>query len=261
MPLRDHLGERLYRASRPARAVVQEWFRCWRARADFPDDYDVLAVTTTGKQPMSDLILELSLLPVRARQPQVADTVILDWTVEPGLSAEELSWRLPNPTRQSRWGPIAKYPFHREILATTGRPPQEALPHFLDAVAAAQAAGRALVGHDGWRKDAAFLDGHAYRWLRRLFRVREERFLDTAMLDKASAYGLWPLREETPADFWERVYRQSPQGTCETLYSRAKDPFRLIPDVPDWSVTLRAGQVAQLTHVLLEEFRRLGEPG
>ncbi len=244
-------------------APADPWFRFWRDGFGFPDNYVTLHLVTSGLRPEDDLILEAAACLVRDRVVEARVSVLLDWSQEPGFDPGWLEGRLAETAAAMNRGAghgRSRYPWEVGILAASGLEPRQGLGLLLAAVRDAQGRGWPVVAHNGWKFVVPFLREQARDWLGQNWDAAGDNLVDVGLMEKARLAGVVPHAGERREGFWARARHAygsgwSLQDDCVPRYDLAGRPG-LEPDQAH-----RAAFGAHAVHLLLEEFRRLGDAG
>lgn len=179
------------------------WLKQWRSRyGDFPSDYLVFDVETTGLDRKHDLIVQLGYCEVRNCRVVHNEGEILNWAEEPCISKSwlerKLTWTKERVSNQGK-----SYPWSMDVLKS-GRKPLDVLADFLVKISN-PSKPIIFVAHNGWGFDVPMLENHFKRFLRDNFTFSEHSLIDTGAIEKAIQLGWQPIEAESLRTFAVRV--------------------------------------------------------
>lgn len=250
--------------STPLSDKERHWFHLWAATFGFPDTYVALNVKSIGSARGGHLIVEIGLCPVRNRQPQESVRYVLDWTRDPSIDQEWLRRHLKQTKQEVEYllgEPTGRvYLLDCNLLATEGKEPHSVLTTVHDIIHSNHARTPFVVTHHGPFYELSPLEDHFCRYVDSTFAFRDDQFIATGMLSKASQLDWFPDPTETPASFYGHVFAMIRSAAYWDL-----DPFCMVHfDLKEQidrigGRTYRADQNAFIEHLLFETFRQLAE--
>lgn len=250
--------------ARMIRTTVNTLFGLMRARfKDFPNNYLVFDVETTGVKFGEDLVAQLGYVLVRDRRPVDQGQVYLDWTREPAVDQAWLKKRVESTRRhvETKDGrPTGRtYKVSYEDMRR-GMKPADALQRYFDLFLANRADGGFFVAHNGYHFDAKWIEEHFSTFIGERFRFDDFELFDTGMIEKGAQAAMCPWVGESVRDYSLRVSRiwlkgvfWSLDGFCVPKYKLDEKMNTKTADAHDAAVD------CLLTHALFEEHRREAE--
>jgi DNA polymerase III epsilon subunit-like protein len=225
---------------------------------DYPGDYFVFDLETTGVNPHQDLIVEVGWAVVRRRQVVNWDGLLLDWTRCRGVDQDWLRESLARLAQiYAEKGRTWHIPYER--LAAEGVDPGEGLSVMLQLLSDSLLAGEWIVGHNARNFDRRMIDAHAERFFNTTLPWECALIFDTGIIEKAAQLGS-AQREGESHDRWlgrisntRTSIQWNLDGHCAQKYHLA-ERFNL-----DVSQAHRAGYDCLLTYCLMETYRAIAE--
>lgn len=183
------------------------YFRaCARAfGGDWPEDYLVFDLETTGLSPDSDLIVEVGWAEVAARKVVDCGSTLLDWARHPAIDPYQLEDDLERVADRMRERGSAYHVTARR-LREEGACPLEALDGFAELLDTVVADGMWVVGHNAAAFDAKFVESAVRRFCGKpSWRFPRGRLIDTGMVEKGRLAGEPPPMIGGVPAWYERV--------------------------------------------------------
>lgn len=254
----------VFAESRMIRTTVNSLFRLMGTRfKEFPANYLVFDVETTGFKVGEDLIAELGYVLVRNHQPVDQGWVYLDWTNHPGVDQGWLQDRIDFTRRhiELRDGRPTGRTYHVSYdKLSAGMEPCEALRRYEQLFLNNRAEGYFCVAHNGYHFDVPFIEEHLATFIDSGFRFTDHELVDTGMIEKGAQGVMTPWVGETPRDFSLRVSKTWLKGVYWALDSHCVPKYKLNEKA---GIKVAAAHDAAvdslLTHVLFEEYRKEAE--
>jgi len=177
---------------------------------NFPRDYLVVDIETTGVELGLDLIVQIGHCVVIDGKPVDRVATLLDWSRVPAIDSRWLSDRLARVKRHvetdKQGQPTGKkYHITYDRLTQDGVEPVAVLNVYRDWFDHVRADNMFFVSHNGIKFDGPFLNEAFTRWLDKPFIFDPLEMLDTGMVEKALRANELPWPEETAANFYSRV--------------------------------------------------------
>jgi len=232
--------------------------------SNFPDDYLVIDIETSGVNFDTDLILGLGYSLVIARKEVDRGNFVLDWTRHPDVDQQWLIRRMAETKQNVEFSggqPTGKiYHFSYDRLRNEGSDPIEVLREYLNLLHDISNNKQFFVAHNGYHFDACVLSEHFDTFLKQQFNFDDYELLDTGMIEKGSRASMIPWEGDSVRSWSERVYRQRMKGVSWALDKHCI-PYYGIDKKYNIDLTKAhdAGFDCWMTHLLLEHWRDLVE--
>lgn len=232
---------------------------------NFPRDYLVVDIETTGVERGLDLIVQIGHCYVLDGVPVDRSGTVLDWTSHPAINRQWLADRMVRVKRQVEFDrdgrPTGKrYHLTYDRLRDEGADPVAILRVYRDWFAKLRADRRFFVSHNGISFDGPFLDEAFQKFLGTSHSFLDGEMFDTGMIEKALRGNLGVWTEDSPKDFFERVGKRPLKGVRWALDAFAIPAHNLhVKHALDMSLAHTADYDAYLCHLLFQHY--LGEAG
>jgi len=201
----------------------------WIAEAgEFPSNYLVYDLETTGFRKESDLIVELGHCVVKDNVAEYYHSQVLGWDQMPDdIEHEWLQYKIQQcADHMASAGRQSHMTWER--MCEEGEDPIEALDSYYELLMSAQEQGVFIAGHNFLGFDNARFAHACDEWLGKKFEIlNPNRVIDTAAIEKAVQLDLAPFPEETLVDFFRRVTSRSAKGTKHNLDQHCVKKYRL----------------------------------
>jgi DNA polymerase III epsilon subunit-like protein len=239
------------------------WFSYWaNTYGEFPDDYLVIDIETSGPDIDKDLIVQIGWCHVIDRKPISNNGLLLNWDKSPLIDTNWLRHRL-NETldymltvRQ-----VDSYPWTYDAILS-GDSPLSVLTRFLNILREARTNNTLLVAHNGVRFDCPVLSNHFRRFLKIHHDFDDDEIWDTGALEKASQLNELLCEGESTNDFAYRVtLRSNDYGVKWNLHDFCIPKYDLDLFDLELNKAHTAPFDAYVTHLLFEQYRQLSNKG
>lgn len=228
---------------------------------NFPNDYLVFDVETTGTVFDNDLITQLGYCLVRDSKPVDQAGIVLDWTRDPAVPEDWLRNRMKETKRNVEFDrdgrPTGKtYHMNYEKMAAEGVEPAVVIKLFREMFEDARRNRLFFVAHNGYHFDARMLDNHFRRVGNEGFAFGDNELFDTGMVEKGSQSQSTPWVGETVKAWSLRTYEQRLRNVRWSLDVACVPRYRL-----DEKHNLNMGEAHDagfdclVTHYLFEEYK------
>ena len=246
---------------------------------NFPDDYIVIDVETTGIKfykgdmptffPDSDLITQLGCCMVKGGKAVYQNALILDWTQNPAIDVDQLKQRLTETKQHVELKdgvPTGKkYHMTLELMQQRGKEPLETLRLFKHNVFdMARNEGMFFVAHNGYSFDARMIENHYWYWLEEHIGFGPNEIFDTGMVEKGSQANSVPWMGDTIRDWSYRTYKTrlkdikwSLDKACAARYKLADRHFLGVDLEGRLAEAHDAGFDCFVNHLLFEEYKEI----
>lgn len=206
-----------------------------------PDSYLVLDIETTGFSWKSgDVVVQLGYAAVRDRQVVDSGGFYLD----PG-------------EREMSAGAAEVTGLETDFLRSVGLKREAAYQQLLPLLQLYRSGRCMFVGHNFQKFDGPFLD-HEFSEAGIDFQFVPGEVIDTGMFFKAASLNTLPAVDETLSDFFYRIAETRSRVKWNLAYAIQHFEVDKRADI-DLSKAHDAGVDCRLTHLLLEELRKLGD--
>lgn len=247
--------------SAEARPMLREILKKWSTElGSLPTDYITYDLETCGVDRYEDLIVELGYCPVIDQTSGEYHSHVVDWTTEPGIDQDWLKFKLKSVAEHmAKSGRTSHMTYER--MRREGSPPAVAFKEYRDLFDSARDNNIMIVGHNAVQFDNPFFEEAVREWLEDDSWKFPELVFDTAAVVKATIVQMPPWPEETLQQYFFRVLDRPAPGVKYNLDTYCVGRFGLKEKYPglDISNAHTAGFDAMLIHLLLEEFRALGD--
>lgn len=239
------------------RKILKKWSR---HLGELPRDYITYDLETCGIDRTEDLIVELGHCIVIDGVSESYHSHVIDWTNTDGIDQDWLKFKLKNCAEH-----MAKsgrtYHMNYERMRREGSPPDVVLQEYKDLFDEARDANILIVGHNAVQFDNPFFEVAVNEWLAADDWTFPELVFDTAAVVKATIVQMPPLKGESLQQYFFRVLDRPAPGVRYNLDTFCVERFGLLDKYPGLQISdaHTAGFDAMLTHLLLEEFRELGD--
>jgi hypothetical protein len=231
-----------------------------RGFRNFPHDYLVVDVETSGIEVGRDLILQFGYCLVIDGKVEAADNILLNWFARPDLvPGDWLQQRLArckeHVERRDGRPTGRKYHF-TPAKVKEGIDPLEGLAVARDLIDGARAEKVFLVAHNGYHFDARILRSHFGHFLGTDFEVGDDEMFDTGMVEKASQTNLVPWSGESIKHWSKRVQADRARGVRWSLDKTCVEKYALDVNYGvDTADAHDAGYDCVVTHFLFETYK------
>jgi len=226
---------------------------------DFPTDYMVFDVETVGGfDPTRALIIEVGWATVRNKVLVDAQSLVLDWTIDPRVEGGWLNDSLEYTKREMEKKGKPRH-FTYDYLHEHGVPPWEGLHVMVTLLYDAFMRGEKLVGHNAWRFDRGMVTENAKRFMNG-YQVPwgENRIIDTGLMEKGITMNRPPYDYETLDEWYTRVNNSRIKGVTWALDTVCVPKYHLVERFGlDMQKSHTAAFDCRCTHHLLETFREM----
>lgn len=231
---------------------------------NFPNEYLVIDVETSGVQFGLDLILGVGYSLVIDRKEVDRGNFVLDWTRHPRVDQRWLRQRIVECKQNVEWKhgkPTGRtYQFSYERLRQDGSDPLEVLREYLALLNDIRDDGQFFVAHNGYHFDVRLLQEHFDTFLKQTFKLDDNELIDTGMIEKGSRASMIPWEGDSVRTWSERVYKQWLKGVSWALDKHCIPYYGIDKKYNiDLSQAHDAGFDCWMTHLLLEHWRDLTE--
>lgn len=224
-----------------------------------PSDYITYDLETCGIDRYEDLIVELGHCVVIDQTSEEYHSHVIDWSQEPGIDQDWLKYKLKScAEHMAKNGRTSHMNYER--MRREGSPPGVVLKEYRDLFDSARDNGIMIVGHNAVQFDNPFFEQAINEWLGEDWKFPDFVF-DTAAVVKATLTQMPPHEEETLQQYFFRVLDRPAPGVYYNLDTFCVERFHLKEQYPGLNISdaHTAGFDAMLTHLLLEQFRELGD--
>lgn len=228
-----------------------------------PSSYFCFDLEFTGFNRQKDLIVEWGHCLVRDRQVQDRNNVILNWYAVPEIVPAW--WVTERLAHIQRTMALEGRAWHvtPAVMKADGIHPHKALAFMWDLFQEVMGQGMMLASHCGWNCDVDMLTNHFARDLQRAFVIDPNRMFDTGAIEKASQLppeqGL-PRDGETLKKYFRRILATRAKGVYANLDTHCVQKYKFDTRFGiDAKAMHSASEDAYVVHLLMEEFRMLGE--
>jgi DNA polymerase III epsilon subunit-like protein len=239
---------------------------------NFPDDYVVIDVETTGIKfhtPGSllyqgDLITQLGYCVVRDAKAVSQAGLTLNWTDVKCIDENCLTQRLLQTKQNVEFKngqPTGKtYHMTIEKMKKDGSNPIDILREFAKVLRDAREQGCFYVAHNGYHFDVRMIEDHFAYWIKDDFKFGDNELFDTGMIEKGSQSNSTPWNGDTVKSWSMRTYgarlkniKWSLDRACVPRYKLDEKYHLKMDEAHD------AGFDCYVTHLLFEEFKEIAK--
>ncbi len=230
---------------------------------NFPKDYLVVDVETTGVVPDEDLIVQVGHCLVLNGEPVDRAGLVLDWTRHPRIDQIWLRNRLTSVKKAvetDRDGRPSGKTYHTTYeTLQAGVEPEPILQSYLDWFQQCRNDKIFIVAHNGAAFDGKFFERHFARFLgETAFGFQPYEMFDTGMCVKAAQASMEPWPEDDPRKFYKRVGAARLKGVKWALDTFCVPRFNLAEKYKlDTGMAHDAGHDCVTTHWLFQELKLL----
>lgn len=239
----------------------RQWFRRLIDNGfNLPASYIVFDCETTGLDPAHDYMVQFAHIVVENGAPREDIEVMLNWPDCPKVDQADLHWHINNIV--SIFNKIDRpYLFPYDRLQRDGVDPIRALQLYYQLFKTHQDNGGFFLTHNGINFDTAMVHNHFKRFLGVEFYFNPNQMIDTGLLEKArqcDGFDICP--GETAAAYYDRCGGIRRRGVLWSLDKWCIPQYNLdVRNNLDMEKAHTAGFDCYVTHLLLEEFKRLAD--
>lgn len=238
------------------------WFRrMYDLGFEFPNDYVIFDVETTGLDVNRDYISQFGHMIVENRVPHKPMATLLDWTRYGRVNHGHVRERLLSVEYDFRKTGRC-YRFDYDILAQYGADPEAVLEIYYDMFKDHQDAGGFFLTHNGIRYDTQIVASHFHRYLDTDFWFNPNQVVDTGLLEKALQLNMLPEPGETMPSYYWRVSELKAPGVYWSLSDHCVGKYRLDER---FRLNMAGAHTSDfdcyVTHLLMETFRQQMDGG
>jgi DNA polymerase III epsilon subunit-like protein len=234
-------------------AIMKDKFR------NFPKNYLVFDVETTGTVCGKDLITDIGHTLVTDGEVTDKNSVLLDWTRHERV---DQSWLQERMLQTKRFVEITKdgrksgktYHGSYELLRNEGVPPEDALKAYRDMFESTRRDGLFFVAHNGISFDCPLLENHFVQYLDQPWEFADGEVFDSGMVCKATQIAMTVWHGESVREFSRRVAAHRMKGVFWNLENFAVQKYKLQEKYNlDASQAHTALHDSYVTHLLFKE--------
>jgi DNA polymerase III epsilon subunit-like protein len=247
--------------------MAKTFFERLAGRFDFPNNYTVIDIETSGLSPQKNLICSIGHTIVRDKKPIETGMSYLNWALELGVDQEQLIYDL-NKVKEAMERKGKQLLHSYSVLKEHGKPPRVVLNEYLAMFEAMEERNEIMVTHNGWAFDVPFLENSISRWVlstkNQRFEFNDELVYDTGAITKASQLPLdslfspLPAADESMKEFALRIAGYRAAGVYWSLDGYCATKFGLMEKAGvDASQAHAADVDTLLTYYLVEAQREM----
>lgn len=212
--------------------IMQHWFGphlpgvvppAWN---QYPDDYLVIDLETTGGSFTKDLIVDVGWAIVRGRKIVDQGGVMINWRGHPAV---DWSWVVEqmDKTAYHMGQSGRRYCYTPHLLEQHGQEPTYVLGQFAALLDEAIQRQEFIVGHNAYRFERGMLDGNLHRFLNGYkLRWHPNAVFDTGLVEKAAQQGRLPWLGDT-LDKWSTRAAAPPWNVKWSLEEHCIPKYRI----------------------------------